>query len=246
MSAPVSLGAMVSAVTSRSNLENQIVAGGFILPSEVRSYLNEALAELWDLLMAARAQEHMRKSQTITTVQGTSAYSIPSDMEQLISVDWQYATGQFQAIRSYMEVERNMFKFFPASAGWYYGQPVFYRILGSAQMAGSSVALKTINFIPTPQAAYQVTLNYYPNFTPFLTDGSQDSYQFEGVNGWEGFAIWKVVAMCKAKLKEDYSFALGQVQAFLDRIRELADSNDAGQAERIQDVENYDYQWGTW
>lgn len=244
MSAPVTLGAIVAGIQQRANIENFT---GFISAAEVRGYANEELAELWDLLMSARAQEHMRRSSTITTVSGTSAYSIPTDMEQLISVDYQYAAGQYQAIRPYMESERNMFRFFPAAAGWYYGQPVYYRIQGATNLQGVSITQKQINFIPTPQAAYTVILNYYPVFVPFATDGTADAQFFEGVNGWEGYAIWGAAATCKAKLKEDPSFCLGKKGEYRARIEELAAQNDAGQAERIQDVATYDYGWwGHW
>ena len=135
MSSPVSFGAMVTSVTQRANLENQIFTGGFISPVEVRGYLNEGLTELWEKLVAARGQEHMRKTQAIVTTPGTSAYPMASDCFEVLSVDINLSPGNlvnpqlFSAV-PYMESERNWFNFFPGLTGWYWGSPVFYRILG--------------------------------------------------------------------------------------------------------------------
>lgn len=246
MSAPISLGSMVTSVLRRANIEQQVVVGGFIQPAELREYLNEELAELWDLLMAARAQEHMRKSFSFSTVSGTSDYPLPADLEELLSVDLQEtASGRKRSLKPYMEGERNLFSLQGATGfgAWHLTR---YRTLGSPQMAGSSVTVRSINFQPIPNAAYVCTLNYYPTFPLFATDGSADNSVFEGVNGWEGFSIWGAVATCKAKLKEDGSFALGKKEQFRQRILELASENDAGAAERIQDTECRDDGFGHW
>jgi hypothetical protein len=85
-----------------------------------------------------------------------------------------------------------------------------------------------------------VLVNYYPCFTPFLTDGTQDGWSFNGVNGWEGVAVWQVVVMAKQKLKEDASLAMNRVEQFRRRIKALASKNDAGSSERIKDVTEID------
>jgi hypothetical protein len=242
---------MVTDVTQRANLENQIVSGGFITPSEVRGYLNEGLRELWEKLVAARGQESMRKQAIFSTTSGVSGYPIPADMFELLSVDISLTPSgtllnqQWFSARPYMEAERNRFKFFPGLTGWYFGAPIYYRIKGSAQMAGPAVLEKLIDFQPTPQASYQFALNYFPRFAPFATDGSQDNYVFDAISGWTGFAVWYAVALCKAKLNENGDFAAAQVARFEERIAELADQNDAGNAEQIQDREQDSwFPWG--
>lgn len=234
MSAPVSLGSMIASVQRRANIENQT---GFITLPELREYLNEALAELWDLLIAARGQEHMRKTQQITTVAGQSSYPLAADFYELLSLDVQLAPGSRLDARSYSESERNMFQNYPTWPGWLLGFPVFYRIQGSPQHAGANVIEKAINFIPFPQSSlFPVLVNYYPTFPPFATDGTQDSFVYNGVNGWEAFAIWSAVATCKGKLKEDASLAAAKVGELRARIKALASDNDAGSAERIKEV----------
>jgi hypothetical protein len=239
MSAPVTFGSMLASVQERSNTENGSV--GNVTVPEMRGYINESLSELWDLLVEARGQEHMRKSFLFNANGSQSGYPLPPDFYEMISVDINLSPGntlnpQFVNATPYMESQRNMYRFYPGLVGWYWGVPINYRIMGSPQFAGPAVAPKIINFIPTPQAAYPIQLNYYPIFVPFLTDGTQDSFGFDGVQGWEGFAIWGATALVLAKLRMDVSFAAQRQQVFRDRIQALADQNDAGYAERVHDV----------
>jgi hypothetical protein len=234
MSAPVSLGSMIASVQRRANIENFT---RFITLPELREYLNEALAELWDMLVSARGQEHARKTYQMATTANVASYPLPSDFYELISLDVQLAPGQRLDAKAYMESERNMFANYPSWPGWILGYPVYYRILGSTQHSGSVVIEKQINFIPTPQnSLFPILVNYYPTFPTFATDGSDDARLFNGVNGWESFAIWTAVAICKGKLKEDASFAISEAEKMRKRIKALAPQNDAGTAERIKDV----------
>ena len=124
--------------------------------------------------------------------------------------------------RPYMEAERNRFRWYP---GWFYNQPVYYRLQGNS-----------IGFIPVPSGAFTVTLNYYPTFTKFATNGTQDASTFDGVNGWEEYAVWKAAADCIAKEENDPAYALGKVAELRARIEGLAALRDAGNAERVHDV----------
>lgn len=235
MSAPVVFSTLITSVQRRANIDNQ---AGPITTSEIREYLNEGLTEFSDLLIEARAQEHCRKSSSFITVGNTANYVLPTDFYELISVDIQIAPNQLITAEPYMERERNAFKLYP---GWTFAGGLYkwyYRILGSTgDQNVVTVAEKNINFIPTPQAAYTVTLNYVWRFPTFDLAGSQDTNLVNGVNGWEVFAVWWAVSACKHRLKEDASFAMQRMAELKDRIQNLAPQNDAGQAERIQDVE---------
>lgn len=237
MSAPVAFSAMITSVQRRANIDNQ--AGPILLP-EIREYLNEGLTEFSDLLIEARGQEHCRKASSFNTVGNTASYVLPADFYELISVDIQIAPNQLITAEPYMERERNAFKLYP---GWTFAGGLYkwyYRILGSTgdqNVTSGALAEKQINFIPTPQAAYTVTLNYVWRYPTFDIAGSQDTNVVNGVNGWEVYAVWWAVSACKNRLKEDATFALQRVAELKDRIQNLAPQNDAGQAERIQDVE---------
>lgn len=218
MASNVSFGTMVSSVLMRANMENSL----FITAAEVREYLNYALADLYDLLVKARAQEFYRSTFTINTVNGTATYALPTDFYELTSVDITLGSNIVLTARPYMEAERNRFRWYP---GWFYNQPVYYRLQGNS-----------IGFIPVPSGAFTVTLNYYPTFTKFATNGTQDASTFDGVNGWEEYAVWKAAADCIAKEENDPAYALGKVAELRARIEGLAALRDAGNAERVHDV----------
>lgn len=242
MSAAVPFSTLITQVQRRANIDNE---PGPIALTEVRDYLNEGLTQFQDLLIEARGQEHCRKVQNFNTVANQSAYPLAADFYELISVDWQISTNQFIPVHSYMEFERNAFRFFGALTTTYPGWAQYYRIQGSSgDQNVASATEKTINFIPTPSAAYPIGINYIWRYPTFDTAGSQDSNVVNGVNGWEVYAIWWAVAACKHRLREDAGFAMARMQELEMRIRALAPSNDAGHAERIRDVEANDtYGW---
>jgi hypothetical protein len=123
---------------------------------------------------------------------------------------------------------------------------VRWRIKGSpAEGNVASITEKVINFTPTPQAPYTIGLNYIYAAPQFDTTGADDAHVLDSVNGWASYVVWHAVAACKAKLKEDASFALGKMASLRDRIERLAPQNAAGDAERIRDVyqENEGSRW---
>lgn len=242
MSAPIAFSALITSVQRRANIDSQ--AGPITLP-EIREYLNEGLAEYWDLLVESRAVEHIRKAQNIATVQGTSAYALAADFYEALSVDLQVTPTQFLSMTPYMEFERNMFRQYPTPSAWFLGLPLFYRILGSSAVGNvATVAEKQINFIPTLQASYTVTVNYIYRLPTFDTAGSQDSNVIDAINNWTDYAVWRAVANCKFRLKEDPSYPEARVAQLKERVAALSPMTDAGNAPRMRDVEiDYDFPW---
>lgn len=218
MARAVSLGAMLTEVRRRANIENQT---GFITDAEIRNYLNYTITRLYNQLVQNGGQEWFRAVSSITTVPGLSAYPLPSDFFELQSVDLTI-NGVTLTLLPYMEVERNVFKSWPIAPS---GAPGYYRVQGG-----------NINFIPIPSGTYAMGLNYYPIFTPFATDGSQDANTFDGINGWEELPIWRAVIYCKEKGDEDSSFAKMHAAELQKDIDAMASNRDRGAPERVTDV----------
>lgn len=224
---------MITGVLQRANLENLVAESNSVITlPEIRGYLVEATQELYDILISARGQEHYRASYTFNTESNRTSYPLPQNFYQLLSVDINLGGNLYLSARPYNEWERNAFKWIP---GWYYNTPVYFRMLGVPDSTGANLQPGMINFIPSPNSAFQVTLNYYPVFRPWLLDGTEDSNVFDGVNGWHGHAIWNVAAVCLEKLKQDSSFARAQVAKYTQRIEALAPDRHAGDAERVHD-----------
>jgi hypothetical protein len=240
MALPVSLGTMLTEVQRRANVENFVAAANtFITLPEIRSYLNETLLELYDMLIAARSQEWFRKSFQFNTIGNQPAYPCPPDMYQLLSVDIFFGGNLVVSAKSYHERNRNALRWVP---GWSYWYPVYYRLIGSPSPTGAALTPTMINFIPFPSSAIPVTLNYYPTFTPFATDGTEDANIFNGISGWEGYAIWKTAAICLEKMQKDSTFCRTQVSEFKQRIEALAADQNAGESEQVADT----YDQNTW
>lgn len=223
MAASQTLTNMILAVRRRANIESQT---GFISDAEITEYLNYCLSDLYDQLVQAGGQPWYRATNTFTANNNVSSYALPADFFRLVSVDIALGGGLVISARPYMEAERNRFRWY--YQGWFAGRPVFYRMLGS-----------NINFIPTPSGTYQITLNYYPTFTKLVTAADT----FDGVNGWEEFAIWKAAAYCKAKGDEDPGYCEAQAAKLQERIDALAAQRDAENPERVHDVTVDLYPW---
>ena len=239
MPSPTTLGLMLRQVQARANLQGFIatypIAGGSYLFSwvELRDCFNEYGQEFHDLLREARGQEFFRKAYTITTVPNVAAYSLPDDMVDLISIDIFIAPNQVLTARPYMEAQRNQFRWYP---GWFYNTPVLFRMQGTPTSTSAVLQPGTINFTPQPGAVSTIVLNYTPAFRRWALDGTEDNYQFDGVNGWEMFMVWKVVAYCNEKRRLSTDFALARAQEVKQRIIDLAVDRDAGDAELVHDV----------
>ena len=234
MTSPVTLGSIITSVTRRANIEQFVLAAGSLITlPEVREYINEAAQELYDLLTEARGQEYYRKSFTFATAANQGEYSLPLDFFQELSVDLYVAPNLVLTAKPYEESERNAFRYW---SGWIYPMPMYYRILGSPQSTGATLLPSRINFIPQPAAINTVTINYYPRFRTFATDGTEDNYSLDGVNGWEALIVWRVVAVCLEKMEQNSDFALAQAAKIEERIRNLASDREAGNAPRIHDV----------
>lgn len=243
MSAPVAFSTLLLQLQQRANLENRV---GFIPLAEQRSYLNEGLQEFHELVVAARGQGTFRRAQTFNALLGITDYPLAADFFAVDSVDIQLSPNQFLTATPYMEYERNAFRLYPAFSGWYFGAPVYYRVIGSAAAENVAiVAEKVIRFMPAPQAIYPISVNYIYAFPIFDLAGANDANVLDSVNGWTQYAVWWAVSACKHKLKEDASFALGRMAALRSRIEALAGETDAGAAERIKDV-TVDYDSITW
>lgn len=234
MAAPITLGAMLTQIQRRANIENFVLASGSMITlPELRDYVNEFGQELYDLLLDARGMEYNRKAWVTATNPNQSEYILPPDFYQCLSVDIFIAPNQVLSARPYMEAERNRFRWYP---GWYYNQPVWWRILGTPMVKGAAIQPQRINFIPAPAAAVTFVVNYWPIFKTFATDGTEDTLYIDGINGWEMYIVWKVVATCLEKMEQNSEFAQTRAAQLLQRIQDLADDHNAGNAERVHDV----------
>jgi hypothetical protein len=232
------LSDLVADIRHRANMESS----RFVTDKEVAEFLNQSIAELYDLIVAARGQEHFAASANLQspstdgfTVSGQDTYALPADFYELLGVDVAMDSDTI-GIKPYMFVERNRYKI----AGlWSPVQPIFYRLL-----AGN------IKFIPVPSGHYLVTTWYLPasqrlvgtyDANDMLTSGTQT---FDGYNGWEEYAVVDAAMKCLEKEESDTSALMARKALLTGRINALAAQRDAGHPERVTDVTNdIDRRW---
>lgn len=194
---------------------------------EVNDHLNEAIAELNDVMRSAFDQNFFRSSTTFLTT-GARTYSLPSDFLSMISVDIYSGSGtnnvRYSATK-FQESQRNTYQ--AAFAGYFaYGQPVMCRLYGN-----------NIDFVPTPNTGTLIGLNYVPTTLKLVLD----SDTLDGVNGWEEYVILDAAIKCLIKDDgfEKVGVLEGRKSACMKRITDIMSERDSGQAERVNDVMGY-------
>lgn len=225
MSAAVRLDAMLLLGRQRANQETLDQSQALVTDAEATTILNYHLQHVYRALVKSR-RGYYRKlpPQTIATVNGTSGYALAADLLEVISVDWNFSLNEVVPIAEYTEAERNRFRVVP---GWYRNQPVAYQLQG-----------QNINFIPTPQGAQSVTVNYVPVFVPL--DVTVPAGTFDGVAGFEDYAIWKLAAFMAQQDEDEQKTAYCEQQAnvMLEEIKSMA-KNRTGMAPRVQRVRRF-------
>ena len=231
MATQVYLATLMNTARQRANLEG---ATAFITDSEIISYINASIADWYDLVRLTTFQGQIaRSSWLILTTANTSLYALPQNLSSVISVDANIS-GNSYAISAmpYQEEQRNMFKLLPF-VGWSFGavQSVWYQIQGT-----------NINFLPTPTAGYNVTVNYVPT-APVLSNPQLD--WLNSINGWEEYIVLDVAMKCLVKTgNADMVGVLAQERSRQEqRILKAAAQVDMNASEGVHESEAYG-NWG--
>lgn len=229
MAYPVTLGTLSERVLQRANLEGR---SAFIKPYELTDLINGSVAEWVDEVRGTTWNgTYARSLHAFNTVTNTQKYALPTDFLTLISVDVTVAGGApVISARAYQEEQRNAFRNMPVMGGWGLSQPIYYQIQGT-----------DISFIPLPQGAYAVTVNYIPT-APVLADADDT---IDSINGWEEFIVLDAAIKCLIKAGETETLPVlgARLEQQRVRIRAMAPRRDQQFAERVHVVENVNDGW---
>ena len=206
------LGQMRSDVRLRADL----VGNQFVSDSEINEYINQSLAELYDRLVGARGQEYYAKEQVITTT-GVEGYALPADHYTTLYVELEDGGTRFR-LGSYSFHQRAALI---GSSATNPGRPVAFRIIES-----------NLTLLPAPTAGYTVRHWYAPACPRLVLDADS----FDGVDGWEEYAIWRAVVYVRQKEDLDVTVAAGIMGQLRARIEGLAPFRAQQNTERVTDV----------
>ena len=224
------------------------VNSNFVTLPEWNTYINQAMFELYDLLVTVYEDYFIATPIQFVSDGTTFIYTLPTGSNQFINgldnttvftpqpfyklrgVDLALNTAAngYVTVNKFNFSDRNRFVY-PNTASTIYG--VFnlqYRVLGTNQ----------IEFIPTPSSGQKIRVWYIPRLTQLLQDTDTTTM---GISGWIEYVIVKAAFYALTKEESDTTSLVLQLAALQKRIEETAANRDAGMPDTISDV-NY----GNW
>lgn len=221
------------------------VNSNFVTKPEWRGYINQAMFELYDLLVTVYEDLYVATPVQFSSDGTTFLYPLPNGSNtfanglspsvtitprpfyKLLGVDQQVnnAQGAYITLQKFNFVNRNDY-IFPNTSSSLYG--VFnpqYRLLGNNQ----------IEFIPTPSAGQGFRIWYVPRLTELLQDTDTT---ITGISGWIEYVIVRAAKYALDKEESDTT-KLDQELLFLKaRIEETATNRDIGMPDTISNTRN--------
>jgi hypothetical protein len=228
------------------------VNSNFLTKSEWNRNINQAMFELYDLLITTYEDYYLATPVSFNTDGSTFQFPLPNGSNTFINginnavftpkpyyklrgVDLAInnATNAYVTINKFNFSDRNTYVY-PNTSSTIYG--VFnmqYRVMGS-----------NIEFIPTPQAGQQIRLWYIPRMTELLLDTDTTD---QGVSGWIEYVIVRAAKYALDKEESDSSRLTEEIQFLKQRIEETAANRDAGLPDKISNTRGSNgngYGWG--
>lgn len=222
----------------------------FVTLTELNSYINQSMFELYDLLITVYEDYYLAPSASFAANGSLFQYPLPDGsttflnqnnqpfvppaLYKLYGVDLAIsnATNAFVTVNKYNFIDRNRFVY-PNTASTIYG--VFnlqYRMLGN-----------NIQFIPTPSANQIIRLWYVPRLQQLLLDTDLTT---TGISGWCEYIITDVAIKILQKEESDVSVLAVQKGELIKRINDSATNRDQGQPDKVSDTRQGDWSdgWG--
>ena len=239
---PVPTGEMaLSQIRLAAQQRADRVNSQFVTQSEWRNYINQAMFELYDLLVTTYEEYFLAPPIQFTANGNTYLYPLPNGsisylnpntnttsvappFYKLKGVDLavQSTNNGYVSIDKFNFADRNYFVY-PNTASTIYG--VFnmrYRVMGN-----------NIEFIPTPSGNQSIRLWYIPRLQELLLD--TDTTQM-GISGWIEYVIVRAAKYALDKEESDTSILTQEIAFLKQRIEESASNRDAGSPDTISDV----------
>lgn len=171
----------------------------------LNDFINEAIAELWDILRG-KNDDALTTSTTLTTSVGVESISLPTTfykLRKLEIVDGSAASG-YTRLRSHDLDAAHLYSTLT-------GKRYRYRLQGSNLMLS-----------PTPQAVESLRLY----FIPYATVLTADSDTLDGYNGYEELVMQLAWRRCLVRQDLPTDSVDGEIARLTMRITAAADARD--------------------
>lgn len=240
---PAPTGEMtLGAIRLKAQQRADRVNSNFVTMPEWNSYINQAMFELYDLLITVYEDYYVASpiqfvcdgttylyplpngSNTFLNANNTAQTVTPPSYYKLLGVDLALnnAVNAYVTINKFNFIDRNRFVY-PNTASTIYG--VFnlqYRVMGS-----------NLEFIPTPSTGQAIRLWYIPRLTELLQDTDITT---TGISGWIEYVIVRAAKYALDKEESDTAKLDTEILFLKGRIEESAANRDAGQPDSISDT----------
>lgn len=224
------------------------VNSNFVTLPEWNFFIDQAMYELYDLLITCYEDLYVAEPAQFLTNGATYLFPLPNGSNTFLNANNQSFTPQpfykllgidmslntssnaYVTVNKFNFIDRNRFVY-PNTASTLYG--VFnlqYRLMGN-----------NIQFIPTPTANQLLRIWYIPRLPQLLKDTDLTTL---GISGWLQYVIIRAAKYALDKEESDTT-KLDQELIFLKtRIEETAQNRDAGLPDKISDVRQNGYYTG--
>lgn len=202
MARTTTLGEMRASVLRRGGVENSYD----LTPEVVNPFINDALAEVWDVLRK-KGDDTLVTSTNLSSTIGSAEVSLPANFykhRKLEIFDGSSPSG-WSVVLPFTLDESHLFG--PAS-----GRNYRYRLQGNLIVLSS----------PTPVVE---TLRLY--FTPCAARLVNDGDTFDGYNGYESLVEETAWRMCLARQRLDTSGSDREIARLTQRVSSDADGRDS-------------------
>jgi hypothetical protein len=214
------------------------VNSNFVKDSEWRVYINQAMFELYDLLITVYEDYYAADPIQFTADGTTFLYPLPNGLlsfrnpitnqtsvarpfYKLLGIDLalQFNQNANVTINKFNFIDRNRFVY-PNTASTIYG--VFnlqYRVMGNK-----------LHFIPTPSAGQAISMWYIPRLKELLQETDTTDV---GISGWLEYVIVRAAKYALDKEESDTTKLDTEIAFLKTRIEESSINRDAGQPDKI-------------
>ena len=223
MSANVSLLNMRRRARELADMQTSNQAAAFVTDAELTNAVNRHLKQLYNLLIIARGDEYYA---------ATTAFAIGGS-----SANLPLLVPAFMALLSLSATDGRRVVWVPKFNLKQWAELVYQQNTSTAELDDYRYRLMGNSLEIRPgvvNVSHSFTLHYLPAFVPLVFDGDV----FDGVNGWEDWAIYgaAIDMLNKEESLEQANSLMAQRAQLEGQITKLAGARDAGMPEVVGDT----------
>jgi hypothetical protein len=219
VAATQTLAQMRTRARRRADMETGSAAA-FVSDAEFNELINNGCQELFDLLQAARGHDYFITGDLVLMTPGTAQYSLPDDYYQTRTIQASTNNTDWRTVRAW---------------DWREHAELTNRgPTGSHSNIRARIVDGDMFVLPVPASAFIIRHWYVYAFTRLTAD----SATFDGINGWEEYAVlYAAIAALKKEESLEQAQALeAEFGRYAARIERLASSRHQTEPDRVQDT----------